>query len=170
MVASGIAGRCAVLADGRRQIVDLLVPGDFFGFYAGDAHRFSVEAVTNKTSILRYPRQSVEAIVEANPKLQYCVRQMAFEAILRLDARVLTVGRMTAVEKVGSFLLEMAERFPQSGMRIALPISRYDIADYLGLSMETVSRSLAELKRRGSITFSGPHRVTVLNPNELRGE
>ena len=171
LVASGIAARCACLSDGRRQIVELLLPGDFFGFCACDAHHFAVEAVTDETTITRYARRSVEALAESNPKLATHIRQLAFEAIRRLDDRVVTVGRMNAVEKVGAFLIEMAERAPHdTGDRISLPLSRYDIADYLGLSMETVSRSIGELRRKEAISLFGPHRVKVLNRRVLQTE
>ena len=171
LVAAGIAARSAAFSDGRRQIVELLLPGDFFGFTSSHAHHSAVEAVTHQTTIVRYPRQSVEALAESNPKLASQLRQLAFEAIQRLDDRVVTVGRMNAVEKVGAFLIEMAERSPHDlGDRIALPLSRYEIADYLGLSMETVSRSLSELKRQEAISLHGPHRVKVLNPGALKTE
>ncbi len=171
LVAAGIASRSAGFSDGRRQIVELLLPGDFFGFTSSNAHHAAVEAVTDQTTIIRYPRRSVEALIESNPKLASQLRQLAFEAIRRLDDRVVTVGRMNAVEKVGAFLIEMAERAPHDlGDRIALPLSRYEIADYLGLSMETVSRSISELKRQEAISLHGPHRVKVLNPHALRKE
>ena len=170
-VAAGIAARSAGLSDGRRQIVELLLPGDFFGFSSAGVHHSAVEAVTDQTTIVRYPRRNVEALAESNPKLANQLRQLAFEAIRRLDDRVVTVGRMNAVEKVGAFLIEMAERAPHDlGDRIALPLSRYEIADYLGLSMETVSRSISELRRQEAISLHGPHRVKVLNPQALRTE
>lgn len=167
LLTSGMAARSAVLADGRRQIVELLFPGDFFGFSAHGSHQSTVEALSDETTIVRYSRRSVEAAMEADSRLASYVRQLAFEAILRLDRHVLKVGRMTAVEKVGAFLIEMEDRIPLAGERIALPISRYDIADYLGLSMETVSRAMAELERKEAISLCGPHRVKVLNRDVL---
>lgn len=171
LVASGIAARSMVLSDGRRQIVELMLPGDFFGFSACDIHQFSVEAVTDETTVVRYPRRTLEALADSSPKLASQIRQLCFEAIGRLDNRVVTVGRMSAIEKVGSFLMEMAERAPHDlADRIPLRLSRYDIADYLGLSMETVSRSIGELRRKEAIALSGPHRVKVLNHRVLRTE
>lgn len=169
-VTDGVAARCAVLSDGRRQIVELLLPGDFFGFASCDEHHFAVEAVT-ETTTQRYVRRSLEALAESDPHLGYQIRQLAFEAIRRLDDRVLTIGRMNAVEKVGAFLMEMVDRSPRDlGDRISLPLSRYDIADYLGLSMETVSRSINELRRQEAISLLGPHRVKVLKRQALRVE
>ena len=170
-VAAGIAARCADLSDGRRQIVELLLPGDFFGFSAHAEHPYAVEAVADETTIVRYPRRSVEALVQSNPKLEGDLRRLAFDAIGRLDDRVVTVGCMNAVERVGAFLLEMAERAPDEGLdQVALPLSRYQIADYLGLSMETVSRSFGELKKKEAISLFGPHRVKLLNRTLLRPE
>jgi CRP/FNR family transcriptional regulator, nitrogen fixation regulation protein len=75
---------------------------------------------------------------------------------------------MTALEKVGSFLLEMADRpFDESEEEVVLPMSRYDIADYLALAVETVSRALTDFKHRGAITFAGVHRVKILDRNAL---
>jgi CRP/FNR family transcriptional regulator, nitrogen fixation regulation protein len=171
LVAAGIAVRSALLSDGRRQIVELLLPGNFFGFTSNGVHNSTVEVVTDQTTIVRYSSRSVEALAESNPKLARQLRELAFEAIRRLDDRVVTVGRMNAVEKVGAFLIEMAERSPHDlGDRIALPLSRYEIADYLGLSMETVSRSISELKRQEAISLHGPHRIKVLNRQALRTE
>jgi CRP/FNR family nitrogen fixation transcriptional regulator len=169
--AAGIAARSAGFSDGRRQIVELLLPGDFFGFCSSTVHHYSVEAVTDETTVVKYPRRAIETLAESNANLARQLRQLAFEAIRRLDDRVVTVGRMNAVEKVGAFLIEMAQRAPHDlADRIALPLSRYEIADYLGLSMETVSRSISELRRQEAISLHGPHRVKVLNPEALRTE
>ena len=86
----------------------------------------------------------------------------------RLQAQLLTLGRITAIEKVGSFLLDMARR-SQHGRddSLALPVSRYDIADYLAVSVETVSRSLTGLKQRGVIKFSGTRTLKIVDPNAL---
>ncbi len=138
-VAAGMAARSVTFSDGRRQIIELLFRGDFFGFTCSSFHQVDVEAVTDGTTIIRYPRRSVDALVESNPKLESQLRQLAFDAIRRLDDRIVWLGRTDALEKVGAFLTEMAERVPRGpGDRIALPLSRYQIADYLGLSMETV--------------------------------
>jgi CRP/FNR family nitrogen fixation transcriptional regulator len=81
---------------------------------------------------------------------------------------MLTLGRMTALEKVGSFLLEMAERSSkETEGAVVLPMSRYDIADYLALAVETVSRALTDFKHRGAITFVGVHRVKILDRHAL---
>jgi CRP-like cAMP-binding protein len=168
---AGVAARCSDLSDGRRQILELLLPGDFFGFSASAEHLHGVEVVTGDTEITSYSRHSLEALAATDPKLERGLRELAFAAIRRLDDRVVTVGRLSATEKVGAFLMEMAERSPgDSRERIELPMSRFEIADYLGLSMETVSRSIGQLRRKAAIALSGPHRVKVLNRSILKAD
>src|SRR5258706_10212831 len=149
-VCSGAAGRCAIRADGRRQILDLLLPGDFFGLFErhGNDHDSVVEAIVEETVLVRYPRRRVLSLMRGNDALAKRMSELAFAALLRSETLVLILGRTTAREKVGAFLVELSSRVqkldPES---FAIPISRYDIADYLGLSVETVSRSLSELRK-----------------------
>ncbi len=167
-VLSGLASKSVVTAHGRRQIIDFLLPGDFFGMTARDRHAMAVEAVTNGTRIARFPRRHLERIANADPEVGRLIRTLAFEAISRLQARLLILGRITAVEKVGAFLIEMAERLPDGSAEVmALPMSRYDIADYLGLSVETVSRALTDLKQSGAIRFSGKRHVRIVDRSAL---
>src|SRR4029079_15681642 len=97
-------------ADGRRQIVDLVVAGNFFDFCAGERHYFCAESVMNGTVIARYPRRQVESLADCDHRVARCVRELTVEAIAHMQARMLVLGRMTATEKVGMFLIEMAER------------------------------------------------------------
>src|SRR5260221_2442636 len=107
-------------------------------------------------------------LAEADPQLSREIRQVMFEALSRLQAQLMILGRITATEKVSSFLLTMAERLSDQTLdRVDLPISRYDIADYLGLSVETVSRSLTSLKNRGLIALSGPRSVRIIDRDAL---
>jgi CRP-like cAMP-binding protein len=93
---------------------------------------------------------------------------MAFDAILRLEEQLLIVGHMRSAEKVGAFLLKMAERLSGSSVdSVSLPMSRYDIADYLAVSVETVSRALTGLKHRGAITFVGTRQVRIVDRRSL---
>jgi CRP-like cAMP-binding protein len=168
-VVSGVARDCALRADGRRQIVAFLMPRDFFGFAARDEREFAVEAVTDGTVVACYPRQRIEMLADADPRLGRLLREMAIEAISRSQARLLILGRMTAAEKVGLFLVEMADRTSAPGAAVLLPMSRYDIADYLALSVETVCRTLTDLKHRGTITLTGTHRVKIIDRAVLCG-
>jgi CRP-like cAMP-binding protein len=163
-VVAGAAKRCATQPDGRRQIVNLLLPGDFFGYIASGEIDFTVEALVDGTQIARYPRRRVEALADVDPMVARLIRDMAFRAISRLENQLLIVGRVTAVEKVAAFLLEIGERLASEPTdRIALPISRCDIADFLAVSVETVSRSLSGLKHRGLIRFTGTRQVNIVD-------
>jgi CRP-like cAMP-binding protein len=167
-VVSGSARRCVVRPDGRRQIVDLLLPGDFFGFSNRNEYDSTVEAVVEDTVIASYPRKRVEMMADADPQLAREIRQVAYKALARSRAHLLILGRITAREKVGAFLLELAERSSGGPAdRIVLPISRYDIADCLALSVETVCRSLTELKQRGVIALSGTRCVRIFDRQAL---
>jgi CRP/FNR family transcriptional regulator, nitrogen fixation regulation protein len=167
-VISGAARRCVLRADGRRQIVGLLLPGDFFGFTAGDEYDYTVEAVVEGTVVTAYSRRRIEALADLDPQVARELRQVAFDALARLQSQLLMLGRITVIEKVSSFILEMARRLRHGrDDSVALPISRYDIADYLAVSVETVSRSLTNLKRRGVIKFSGTRTLKIVDRDAL---
>ena len=167
-IVSGMARRFSARADGKRQIVDLLLSGDVFGFGGSGKHHFAVEAVVADTVVARFPRLRLEALAASDPRVARELRDAAVDAISRLHALILNLGRTTAEEKVGHFLLRMAERLsagPADGM--VLPMSREDIADYLSLSVETVSRSLTQLKRRGVILLIGTRQVRIVDRQAL---
>jgi CRP/FNR family nitrogen fixation transcriptional regulator len=165
---SGAARRCVIRLDGRRQIVDLLLPGDLFGFSVLDEYDSTIEAIAEGTVVAAYPRRRVEMLADSNPQLAREIRQVAFAALSRLQAQLLILGRVTALEKVGSFILEMVSRLSAANSNsVALPMSRYDIADYLAVSVETVSRSLTDLKHRGVIKLAGTRIVMIVNRNAL---
>ena len=167
-IVSGMARRFSARADGKRQIVDLLLPEDMFGFGGNGTHHFAVEAVLDDTVVARFPRLRLEALAASDPRVARELRGAAVEAMSRLHALILNLGRTTAEEKVGHFLLRMAERLaggPADGM--VLPMSREDIADYLALSVETVSRALTQLKRRGVILLIGTRQVRIVDRHAL---
>ena len=167
-VISGAAKFYVVLPGGRRQILDLLLPNDFFGSSPHLDHYCTLEAVVNDTVVACYPRKSAEALAENDPEIGRQVREMASDAVSRMQDLLLIMGRTTAREKVGSFLLKMTERTSdQPTDRLMLLTSRYDIADYLALSVETVSRSLTDLRRRGLISLAGPRRVRIVDRHGL---
>lgn len=167
-VVAGLVRKCADTANGQRQIVDFLMPGDFFGFATGKEHQFGANAAVNGTVIARYPRRRLEMLADADPELARLIRQIAFKAISRLQDRMLVLGRTTALEKVGAFLIEMASRSSDGATEVVvLPMSRYDIADYLAISVETVSRSLTDLKHRGSISLTNTRQVRIVDREAL---
>jgi CRP-like cAMP-binding protein len=167
-VVTGAARKYTLLSDGRRQIVDFLLAGDFFGFRERHQQFFATDAITNGTTVARYPRRGVEAAADRNPMLGREIREVVLQAISRSQARLLIMGRVRSVEKVGAFLLEMAPRcLDQRDQAIALPMSRYDIADFLGLSVETVCRALTRLCKEGVIRFVDKHRISIINHDLL---
>jgi CRP-like cAMP-binding protein len=170
-IIAGSARRSVIRPDGRRQIVDLLLPGDCFGFTNGVEYDDTVEAGVADTYVAGCCRRDAEAIAESNLELAREILRAAFEAMSRLQAQLVIVGRVTALEKVGAYLLEMLARTSsRSSEGLVLPMSRYDIADYLGLSVETVSRSLTQLKERGAIKLVGPRSVRILDRAALEGD
>jgi CRP/FNR family transcriptional regulator, nitrogen fixation regulation protein len=169
-VIRGAARKSALSADGRRHIVDFILPGDFFGFALAQAPRFCVEAIFPATLIARYPRLEAERLADSNPQIGRRIRELAFDSIARMERRMVILGRFRALEKVSAFLLEMADRNPLlPGSTVSLPMSRYDIADYLGLAVETVSRALTELRDRHVILFRGVRQVRLCDRAALEG-
>lgn len=164
------SGRRYVMAyDGRRQIVEFLLPGDLFGFGATDnRHLFSVETIASATVVAAYPRGSLERLVDSDPAASRRVRELVLASNSRIQARVVTLGRTSALARVSAFLLEMGERFragPASA--IILPMSRYDIADYLCIAVETVSRAITELRERRVIRFGDIRSVQICDRGAL---
>ena len=167
-VVSGIAARFLLKADGKRQIVDLLLPEDVFGFGCGGKHHFAAEAVVEDTVVARYPRARIDRLAASDPQLDRDLKEAMCTAASRLHELILNLGHTTAEEKVRAFLLNMAKRLPGSSLdMIALPFSREEIADYLALSVETVSRSLTLLRRRGVIRLAGTRRVKIVDRAEV---
>jgi CRP-like cAMP-binding protein len=167
-VVSGAARRFSLRIDGRRQIVDLLLANDVFGFGTRGRHRFSVEAAADGTVIAQYPRARLEALASSDVRVAQQLQDAFTDAMARLQTQILTLGRITAEAKVGCFLLSMAERLSANPTdAVMLPISREDIADYLALSVETVSRSLTQLKRRGVIRLLGTRQIKIVDRDAI---
>jgi CRP/FNR family nitrogen fixation transcriptional regulator len=167
-IVSGASRKCAFTYDGSRQIVDFLQPGDLFGYDAHDTHSFAVEAIVSGTIVTRYSRRSAERLADSDPLVARRIRELAFESVRRVQSRMLILGRATALGKVGSFLLEMADRFSTgSASPVTLPMSRYDVADYLAMAVETVSRALTVLRERRVIQFEGVRCVRICDRHSL---
>ena len=167
-ILSGACRKCAYGHDGSRQIVDFLRPGDFFGYDAQNVHSFSAEAIVSGTTVARYPRRSAERVADFDPQVARRIREMAFGSVLRVQSRLLILGRATALEKVSSFLLEMVDRFRTRPVGpVTLPMSRYDIADYLAMATETVSRALTNLREGGVIRFDNVRCLQIRDRESL---
>lgn len=151
LVVSGCVRTINLMEDGRRQIGAFLHPGDLFGWETLDEHDFGAEAVTPAT-LRRYPRRSLEQIAELDRDFARGLRELAAAELRAGRQHIVLLGRKRASERIASFLLEMAERIsPDERGEIELPMGRADMADYLGLTVETVCRSLTQLRRRGTI-------------------
>jgi CRP/FNR family nitrogen fixation transcriptional regulator len=168
LIVNGAARKCTQISDGRRQIVDFLLPGDLFGFETAAIRKCSAECVAPDTTVVRYQRQRMESLLETNPRLARRVRDIAFGSLDRLQSRMILLGCSRALERVCGFLMEMAHR-AQMGIEgtVTLPMSRYDIADYLAIAVETVSRSLTTLRSERVITFFDARHFRVVNRQAL---
>jgi CRP/FNR family nitrogen fixation transcriptional regulator len=141
-----------LLADGRRQISAFHLPGEMFGFEADTVHHFFAEAIC--ATGIRTLRASPGTDLSSE------LLPMALKGLVRAQEHLLVLGRQNALERIAAFLCDIAER--QGGLRqIELPMSRSDIADYLGLTIETVSRVFSKLKQKGVIRLPGLRSVEV---------
>lgn len=159
-IVSGAVRSCKILGDGRRQINAFHLPGDLFGFDSGEEHRLTAEAVVD-TKVLIYPRRHLERIATTDVGVACQLWERAAKGLHRAEEHMLLLGRRTALERVAAFLLDLDARLGRTGS-VELPMSRRDIADYLGLTLETVSRSMSQLQSEDALVLSGARRV-VLN-------
>lgn len=158
-IESGIARSYRMTADGRRQIVAFYVPGDCFGFEVGASHALSAEAVTD-VRVRLVKLGSLLNIASRDDDVAHQLWLSVSREIRRNQEHILQLGR-TAPARVASFLLEMVRRMP-SADAVALSISRLDIADYLDLRLETVSRTLTRFARSGAIALTS-RKITIRN-------
>jgi CRP-like cAMP-binding protein len=158
-VITGTVRVCKLLADGRRHIAEFFFSGDCFGLDNMTERLFAAEAVSD-VIVMRYPRRATERLIDENPRLARALRDMTLHDLANAQIRMLMLGRMSAAERVATFLLDMFER-NDATRTIELPMSRNDIADYLGLTIETVCRVMSMFKRSGAIDIPTPHRIEL---------
>jgi len=168
-VKSGAVRSYKLLTYGRRQIGAFHVPGDIFGLDHGGVHRFTTEAVVDTTARL-IRRESLEAVAEKDSILIKSLLCMATANLWHAEDHMLLLGRKTAMERVAAFLIEMDRRLTAAGI-LALPMTRRDIADYLGLTLETVSRSLSYLRELGILRFidNNQRQIVLMDRQQLAG-
>ena len=164
-VVSGTVRVCKLLADGRRHIGEFCFSGDCFGIDSGGDRLYSAEAVDD-VIVMRFQRTATERLIDQNPALARLLRDTLLRDLSNAHGLTLLLGRMTASERVAAFLLEMFER-RERAKALDLPMSRNDIADYLGLTIETVCRTLSAFKRDGVIAIPTPHRIELLDRDAL---
>jgi CRP-like cAMP-binding protein len=164
-ILSGTVRTYKVLVDGRRQIGAFHLPGDIFGFETGDEHTFSAEAITD-CKIIVIKRSSVLALAARDTEVAREMWTLTARELQRVQEHSLVLIK-NAEERVAGFLLEMADRVP-TGATVELPMSRQDIADYLGLTIETVSRTLKILEDAAAIEVAKRRRILLRNRSALR--
>jgi len=165
-VVSGAVRTYKLLSDGRRQIGSFHLPGDVFGLESGAAHRLAAEAIID-TTVRLVKRRSLEQAAGIDVQVARKLWAMTASELRHAEDHMLLLGRKTAMERVATFLLEMDRRLAVAGM-MALPMCRRDIGDYLGLTLETVSRALSQLNAQGVLGFSGARQIVLRNRQLLR--
>ena len=159
-VVSGTVRTGKLLTDGRRQIDAFHLAGDVFGLESGDRHRFTAEAVDDVV-VIAYRRSRFASLVHDDPAFGELIMASMLTSLDRAHDHMMLLGRKTALEKLASFLLDMARRRPGAD-KVVLPMQRTDIADHLGLTIETVSRTLTQMVRDGLIRLAEAGRTVIL--------
>lgn len=165
-ILSGAVRSYKLLSDGRRQIGAFHLPGDVFGLEAGDGHRFTAEAIADSV-VLVAKRSTIIGYATRDSEMARALWAVTAGDLERAQDHLLLLGRKNAQERVATFLLEMASR-ADSVSEIELPMSRQDIADYLGLTIETVSRTLTQLESDAAIEIPTSRRILLRDRSALR--
>ncbi len=168
-VVAGSVKLVKLLADGRQQITGFLHPGDFIGVAFNDTYAYSAEAI-EPLRLCRFDRHALERLMADFPKLERRLLARACNEIVAAQDQMVVLGRKTARERLATFLVAIARR--RDGAQGAartfdLPMRRTDIADYLGLTIETVSRTFTSLQQDGLIALERRSQVTILRLETL---
>jgi CRP/FNR family transcriptional regulator len=169
-LSAGIGRLYKLLPDGRRQILGFALPGDFIGAGSSERYNFSVDSI-EAISACRISREAFDRFSAGNPQLLLRINQFSTRELMLAQEQMLLLGRRTAEEKVASFLIGWRDRLTRIGehrQTIRLPMSRQDIADFLGLTIETVSRTLTRFEREKMLVIvAGGIRLVDVNRAEL---
>ncbi len=165
LVMHGAVRTYKLLRDGRRQIAAFCLPGDIFGLDVAETHAFTAEAVRDSRVIVT-KRRSILALARRDGEVAGEMWQAAATDLCHAHEQLLLLGRKNAQERVAAFLLEMAQRTSSNGS-VDLPMSRQDIADYLGLTIETVSRTFSHLEHEATIALPRSRRIELRDPGTL---
>lgn len=167
-VVSGTVRLCKLMCDGRRQIAEFLLPGDFFGFEWLGTYSLTAEALSDVV-VIRYARNRLDRLGEESRDVQRRLMALLSRDLWAAQNHLVMLGRQTAKERVASFLLSLAERSgAEDGEVLDIPMGRQDIADYLGLTIETVCRAIGELKRARVLTVPNRTQIAVRSFDALR--
>ena len=165
-VVTGAVRTYKLLEDGRRQIGAFHLPGDFFGLEAGSEHGFSAEAIVEST--VRVAKRSViVAMAARDSELAADLWLWTADGLRAAQEHMLLLGRRNAEERVATFLLDIARRESTESL-VDLPMSRQDIADYLGLTIETVSRTFTQLENKEAIELPSSRRIVLRSRASLK--
>ncbi|QYJ08526.1 Crp/Fnr family transcriptional regulator [Qipengyuania flava] len=169
-VIEGVLKLSTQTAEGKEQILGLVYPSDFLGRPFGQTTPYGVEALTD-AHICVFERKDFDRFAREHPRLEHKLLERTLGELDRTRRWMLLLGRMNAEEKVASFLLEMGERLgtktADGAIVIALPLSRQQMADVLGLTIETVSRQLTRLKKDGAIELPSRREVVLIDTGAL---
>ncbi|MBS0469894.1 MAG: helix-turn-helix domain-containing protein [Proteobacteria bacterium] len=166
-VVSGGVRLCKMLQDGRRQIVEFALPGDYFGIDWLERHALTAEAMVDTTTVC-YGRGRLTRLGDENRDVRAEIFSTLRHDLWAAQNHLVILGRQSARERVAAFLLQLLERRREGAKnKLDLPMTRQDIADYLGLTIETVCRVLTALKREGVIDIPDRHSLTVRNAEAL---
>ncbi len=171
-VVHGVASLSKTLEDGRTQMVGLLLPSDFIGRPGRSEVEFDVVATTD-VQLCCFQRKPFEALIESTPHVAHRLMELAMDELDVARDWMILLGRKTAREKIATFIEMLVRRSEPPangapGRGLALPMTRDQIANYLGLTLETVSRQMNGLKKEGVLAFSDRHHIDVLDPAALR--
>lgn len=169
-VVSGIASLSRTMQDGRRQVVGLLLPSDFIGRPGRKYVDFDVTAVSDLT-LCQFRRRPFEDLVEQMPHLSHRMMEMALDELNCAREWMVLLGRKTAREKIATFLQMIVRRSHVPGQqtsRYRLPLTREEIANFLGLTLETISRHLTTMKQEGIVAFQGRREFVIRDLTALQ--
>jgi CRP/FNR family transcriptional regulator, nitrogen fixation regulation protein len=156
-----------LLSDGRRQIGAFHLPGDIFGVENGDVHRFTAEAIVDTTVWIAKCRSLFAGLAKGHICTAKAVRDLVSRSLEHVENHLLLLGRQTSLERVAAFLAELDHRLGQPAV-VTLPMNRRDVADYLGLTLETVSRAMSILRDEHILSFIGKTQREIVLHDRLK--
>lgn len=167
-VTDGVIRLYRIFADGRRQVLEFLLPGDFISIEGGGHHGFSADAITD-VALCRFPKNQFATVVDHRPHVLQRLYETSARELIDSRDHMMALGQRSASEKVAWFLIHLRNRWMRMALAsntIPVPMSRQDIADYLGLTIETVSRTLSNFARERKIAIV-PHGIELLDVKKM---
>jgi CRP/FNR family transcriptional regulator len=167
-VTDGVIRLYRIFADGRRQVLEFLLPGDFISIETSGHYEFSADAVTD-VSLCRFPKSQFTSVVDKRPHVLQRLYETSAQVLINSREHAMALGQRSASEKVAWFLIHLRNRWARMALAsnsIPVPMSRQDIADYLGLTIETVSRTLSNFAREGKIAIL-QHGIQLLDHKKM---